>query len=285
MSDDSMKAAIRTVLRRRRAQLDPGQFGIKHPPTRGRRADGLGLTQEDVDAILQMGRGTYQRVEAGRYAKPPEALLRQIADLLDLTEHEWTWLWRMTWRRNPPHPLHLQQEEIPGAWRRVMDRNDPGHHMSYLTNYRWDLRWHDPAFPAMFPRREVPRNTTRWTLLHPDARHILVDWELSWATQVVPHLWAARAQYPQDPVLAEMERAVLDDKRCGPIYREFGPIFVHADGAVRPMHHAELGPGWVTMLVAGPKSASTAQVTHLIFDAGDEPPQQLPPIQAMPTAA
>lgn len=285
MTEDPVRDAIRTVLRRRRAQMDPANYEVTRRSTRGRHAAGLGLTQEQVEDILQIGRGTYQRLEAGRYARPPETLLRQVADLLGLTQHEWVWLWRMTWRRNPPSPLHLTCEQIPGAWRRVMDRSDPGHHMAYATNYRWDILWHDPAFARMFPGREVPKNSTWWTLLHPDARHVLADWELSWATQVVPHLRAARETYPGDPVLAEMEQAVLTDKKCGPIYREFGEVYVHADGAVRPLHHAERGPGWATLLAAGPRSASTAQVTHVIFDAGEDAPTQLPPILTMPSAA
>ncbi|MGW7007607.1 hypothetical protein ACWGCW_33590 [Streptomyces sp. NPDC054933] len=113
---------------------------------------------------------------------------------------------------------------------------------------------------------------------------VLGDWEHSWARQVVPLLWAAREAYREDPVLADLEHKVGAGPECGPIYEEFGPIYAHPDGAVRPFNHAELGPGWVTVCASIPKGAPTCQVVEMIYQAGKRRPGYLPPIPAIPAA-
>jgi hypothetical protein len=287
MAQDTVKEAIKAVLRRSRGEIDPQQLDFPQPEGKGRRAGGRGLTQLQVDQYLGRAAGTYQRLESGRYPHAPERLLKEVADLLRLTEHEWAWLWHMTWRRQPPYPLYpLGNEQLHGGWRRLIN---PSKYigpdsilLTYCTNWRWEMLGHNSGVASLFPGRPVTENSLAWTLLAPEARTILDDWEHSWAAQVVPHLWAARADHPDDPVLADMERRVLADKRCGPIYEAFGPIYVHADGAVRPMLHPTRGPGWVTICVYGPRSTSGCQVTTMIFDPGTERPEPLPPLSAIP---
>ncbi|MGW7001458.1 MmyB family transcriptional regulator [Streptomyces sp. NPDC054933] len=282
MDDGAIRDALQAVLRTRRASIDPGRYGFTRPATQGRHAGGLGLTQAQVDKILNRSKGTYQRLESGRYPKAPEGLLKAVAVLLRLNEHEWGWLWRMTWRRDPPYPLHtVAGEQVPGAWRRIIGN---ARHIAYCTNHRWEMLDYNEALVRALPRGQVPHNSVEWTLIHPDARHVLGDWEESWARQVVPLLASARATYPHDTVLADLERKVRADKRCGPIYEEFGPVYSHTDGAIRPFVHAERGRGWVTICSAPPRAAPTCHITQMLWDPGEERPVPLPPIPAIPGA-
>jgi hypothetical protein len=265
------------LLQRRRANLNPADYGLTRLAPQGRRAAGGGLSQTQVDDILGLGRGTYERLENGRYPNAPEHVLKAVGDLLDLDPHEWVWLWRMTWRRDPPFPLHANSEEIPASWLRVINSIP---HPVYITTHRWDLVAYNPEFPKIFPDGNVPGNTMEWMLLDPVARDVLGDWSIAWAPFVAPQLWAARAAYPDDERIADLEQRVLADPVSGPIYRAFGIIYVHPDGACRPFNHPLHGPGWITMHASSPKSSPRFITMTMIFDAGPEPPIAWPGLRA-----
>jgi hypothetical protein len=274
----ALKKALRILLQRHRAELSPAELGLTRGAPQGRRPQGGGLSQTQIDDYLGFGRGTYERLENGRLPNAPEHILRAVGELFRLNSHEWTWLWRMTWRRDPPSPLHGDSdEEIPASWLRVIDSLP---HAVYITNHRWELVAFNHRFPRLFPGRRVPSNTMEWMLLDPDARHILGDWATSWAPFVAPHVWAARAAHPDDAYLADFERRILADPEAGPIYADFGPIFVHPDGACRPFNHPEAGPGWMTLHTSSPKSSSRFVTMTMIFDPGPECPEALPPLRA-----
>jgi hypothetical protein len=274
----ALKEALRILLQRRRAELNPVDYGLTRLAPQGRRAAGGGLSQPQVDEILGFGRGTYERLESGRYTNAPEHVLKGVGELFQLNAHEWVWLWRMTWRRDPPAPLHPDRDDaIPGSWLRVIDALP---HPVYITNHRWEVVAFNYLVPRMFPDRQVPANTMEWMMLAPEARHILGDWGTEWAPFVAPQLWAGRAAHADDECLAEIEERVLADPVAGPIYRDFGPIYVHPDGATRPFHHPEQGPGWMTLHTSSPKSSSRFITMTMVFDAGEERPPPLAPIRA-----
>jgi hypothetical protein len=276
VNQDALAAALQALLKRKRAMLDPDDYGFARAAGQGRRAEGRGLTQAHMDELLHVGRGTYAKLESGTLcgAKAPEALLKSVGEFFRLDRHEYTWLWRMTWRRDPPEPLHdAREDQVPGEWLRVIHGS---RHMAYITNHRWDVLAHNPRWPRMFPGGEAPANTMEWMLLHADARTILGEWETAWAPLVVPQLWSARAAYPGDTYLADLEKRVLDDPKAGPIYETFGDIYVDPDGSTRPLNHAELGPGWVTMCSSAPRSAPRCHTMALIWD--DKPPTRFTPL-------
>lgn len=283
MEQSALRKALQILLQQRRSQLSPADFNITRPSPQGRRPAGGGLSQPQVDDILGFGRGTYERLENGRLSKAPEDVLRRVGQLFRLNEHEWAWLWRMTWRRDPPSPLDPNRgEEIPASWLRVIGSMT---HAVYITDHRWELVACNEHFKDLFPGRQPPKNTMEWMLLSTDARHTLGDWASSWAPFVAPHVWAARAAYPGDTVLEDLEQRILADPDAGPIYRDFGPIiFVHPDGACRPFIHPVDGPGWITLHTSAPKSASSFTTMTMIFDAGERPAPQ-PPLRIERTNA
>jgi hypothetical protein len=266
------------LLQKRRAELNPRALGLTRQAPQGRRPAGGGLSQTQVDQLLGLGRGTYERLENGRLSNAPEHVLKSVGELFQLNTHEWTWLWRMTWRRDPPYPLRPDSdEEMPASWLRVADSLP---HAVYITNHRWDVVGYNYLFPRIFPGRKIPENTMEWMLLDQDARTILGDWKTSWAPLVAPQLWSACATYPDDEVIAGLVERVLADPEAGPIYRDFGPIFVHPDGACRPFNHPEEGPGWMTLHTSSPKSAPRFVNMTMLFDPGEEQPPTMPPLRA-----
>ncbi|MFC5654500.1 helix-turn-helix domain-containing protein [Streptomyces nogalater] len=274
----ALKEALRILLQRRRSELSPSDYGFTRHAPQGRRAAGGGLTQPQVDQVLGFGRGTYERLENGRLNNAPEHVLKGVGELFKLNPHEWVWLWRMTWRRDPPYPLHPDtEEEIPGSWLRVLNSIP---HAAYITNHRWELVAYNRQFTRIFPGQRIPKNTMEWMLLDRDARTVLGDWKTSWAPLVAPHVWAARAAHPTDAYLADLEQRILADPDAGPIYRDFGPIWVHPDGACRPYNHPDHGPGWMSLHTSSPKTSSTFSTMTMIFDPGEQPPQPLPPLRA-----
>lgn len=275
MEQRALREALRILLQRRRSELNPANYGFTR--TAGRRPVGGGLSQTQVDDILGVGRGTIERLENGRLNHAPEHVLKGVGELYNLNPHEWVWLWRMTWRRDPPFPLCPDaDEEIPASWQKVLDGQP---HPAYLTNYRWEVVAYNDLLPSIFPGGRVPPNTVEWMLLNPDARRILGDWGQEWAPMVAPHVWAARAAHPDDEYLADLERRILEDPEAGPIYEDFGPIFVHPDGACRPFNHPTQGPGWITMHSSIPRSSPRFVTMLMIFEQGEQP-ETLPPLRA-----
>lgn len=260
------KAALKTLLEERRSLIDPHQHDRELPPGKGRRAPGLGLTQQHVDELCHVATGTYRRLESGTYRNPPIKLLRSVAQLFAMNEQEWTTLCRLAGIGNPPDPLTPRSgKEIPGVWQEAVDGMQ---HMAYVTDASWDLIAYNKPFARLFPEGHMPWNTMRWMALDPDARRTLTDWHTAWAPLVLPQLRAALTQRPEDETLLRIEEDVLADPSCAPIYRAGGG-HIHPDGDERPIRHAVNGPGWVTMCAAQPMTAPGARLIVLVFHPGE----------------
>ncbi|MFE3523943.1 helix-turn-helix domain-containing protein [Streptomyces sp. NPDC059161] len=259
------KPALRALLRERRALIKPESHGLSRPTRQGRRAPGL--SQAQIDQILHRAPDTYGRLESGRYPNPPADLLQDVARLLGMNEQEWIALWRYCLGQDPPFPLNSQSgEEIPGVWQEAVDGIG---HMAYVNDRSWNLLAHNECWTEMFPGRRVPQNTMRWMALDPGARQTLTDWEHSWAPLVLPQLRAALAADPTDQTLTQIEKEVLADPLAAGIYNR-ASAYLHLDGDERPLNHAMLGPGWVTMCAAQPMAAPGARMIILVFHAGEK---------------
>ncbi|KIF77858.1 hypothetical protein QR77_36580 [Streptomyces sp. 150FB] len=257
------KKALRTLLRERRALIDPESHGLSRPTGQGRRAPGL--SQQQVDQLLNRAIHTYHRLEAGTYPNPPVDLLRDVAELFALNEQEWVSLCRYAREQDPPGPLRTSSgQEVPGVWQEAVDSIG---HMAYVTDASWDLLACNQAFADLFPSGRPPSNTMRWMLLDEDGRRTLTDWETAWAPLVLPQLSSALASRRDDQVLRQIEKEVLVDPVAGPIY-EAGGASIHPDGDERPIFHAQHGPGWVTMCAAQPLTAPGSRLIILVFHAG-----------------
>ncbi|MFE4915856.1 helix-turn-helix domain-containing protein [Streptomyces sp. NPDC056652] len=264
------RAALRALLTERRAAIDPVTHGLSRPTGSGRRAPGL--SQEQVAYLLGRTRRAYQELEAGTCSTPSVDLLREVAQLYRMNEHEWIALHRYALGEDPSGPLDADSGyQVAGAWQQTVDAMGE---MAYLTDRSWNLLAANEQCGGLFPAGRVPENTMRWMLLNPEAREVLTDWATAWAPKVFPQLRSALSNRP-DATLRALEADVLADPVARHHYEAKG-AFIHPDGDQRPLAHAKLGPGWVTMCSAIPEGSPGARLMILLFHPGDRrhPPRR-----------
>jgi hypothetical protein len=263
------RQALQTLLSRARGRVDPAELGLApRGDPRGRKVKGL--THEHMTRLLGWPDHKYGYVERGQLATIGTELLAPIARILHLDDHEWEAVVLYATGLRPEYPLDARLgTAVPRSWERVLRGT---REMAYINDVAWDVVAYNQALTRMFPRREVPRNTMRWMLLHPEARTTLADWERSWLPLLVPQLRAAVAANPHNRTLARLQA----DARCDPVVRAafaepvteyLGP---RADGS-RPLLHAELGLGWATMCAAGPLGVPGGRLMFVLFDRGERP--------------
>ncbi|MEU6669287.1 XRE family transcriptional regulator [Streptomyces sp. NPDC046727] len=255
------KRALKHLLKTSRAQIAPETHGLPRPTGPGRRAPGL--SQHQIDQLLNRSLGTYRHLEAGHADSPPFDLLRDIARLFGYNEQQWITLCRLARGENPPGPLYdTSGDAVPSAWEDAVNGIT---HPAYVTDASWNLLTCNPQFHALFDGGKAPVNTMRWMLI--DGREQLTDWETAWAPLVMPQLQNALATRPDDKVLSQIRDEVLADPVSRPLY-DAGGTSIHPDGDERPIRHAVEGPGWVTMCVAQPLTAPGSRFMILVFRPG-----------------
>ncbi|RLV10539.1 transcriptional regulator [Streptomyces griseocarneus] len=262
------RKALGRLLRSRRAQINPEDHNLERAPRTP------GLTQAQMDVLTHRSLKTYQRLETGQYPNPPEDLLYDVAKILKLTQEQWFVLWRYATETDPPYPLYpTSGMEIPAAWADVVQGMK---HMAYVNDASWNVVIYNEAWAELFPSGVIPENTMRWMLLDEDARtRILIGWEEYWAPHVISQFRTALAAAPGDQVLRDIERDALAHPVVGPVYRRAPHEFPRVDGAQRPLHHARLGPGWITMLIAEPLSSPRSRLVVLDHQVDQQSPTSL----------
>ncbi|GAA3394804.1 hypothetical protein GCM10017752_41600 [Streptomyces roseoviridis] len=235
-----------------------------------------------MDELLMRARGTYNRFENGRLAHPAGDFLVAVAEILELSEQEWAFLWQLTRRENPSCTLHSSSGmDVPGIWQRLLDR--VGGALAYVNDVEFNVIAYNEEFRLFFPRGKAPANIMRGLFLDPEVRgRALVDWETRWAPAVMPHLRHAVRMRRGNPALARLEREVLADPVAGPLYRACASApLPHADGSELPVRHALYGPGRLATCLAEPVAAPGARINLSLFlpDAVTSPecPSRRPP--------
>jgi transcriptional regulator with XRE-family HTH domain len=265
------RQALKRLLEDRRALIAPETHGLPRPTGPGRRAPGL--SQEQVDELLNYSKRTYHRLESGNYDNPPVDLLRDVARLYSMNEQEWSTLCMLARGENPPFALYdTTGYAVPSAW---ADAVNAVTHPAYVTDASWNLLACNQPFHELFDTGRAPANTMRWMLL--EGRHQLTDWATAWAPFVMPQLQNALASRPDDKVLSDIAAEVLADPAARPLY-DAGGTSIHPDGDERPIRHALQGPGWVTMCVAQPLTAPGSRFMILVFRPGPRQTTQRPPM-------
>lgn len=265
---------LRQMLTERRAAIKPESLGLIRLDPRGRKSPGL--TQAQMDDLLLRAPGTYGKLERGVLDNPTPEYLRDVAEILGLTEEEWVVFYGYARGEQPPYPLTRDGEvRVPAHWMQTMNAFSG---ISYLCDLEWNVLAYNEAFAAIFPGRRAPHNTMHWMLFSDDARErVLGDWEKSWAPLVAPQLRAALAQDENNRTLRALAEQCLGDPRTRDLYTSIRPGHAHPDGAERPLHHTELGPGWVTVSVCEPVGSRGTRLYHLLFRPEGAPrPSALP---------
>ncbi|MFK8909714.1 helix-turn-helix domain-containing protein [Streptomyces sp. YS-3] len=255
-------------MRARREALRPEEAGLPPRPAAGRRGPRVrGLSQTDVDFLMRKGVGTYQKVESGAL-RPTPAYLLELARVLRFKDSEYIYAHLEYFGTEPSLPLHPAAEpDLLPSWQQVLDGQ---REMAYITDFRYNLRFHNEPFAQMFPRGEPPENTMAWMLLDREAREFtLMDWGSVWLPALVPALRASLAAHPDDPVLLGIREGLMDDPWTRRHYQESGSAKIHPDGDRRPLRHAILGEGHVTMMLSQFPNPSGARYTTLLFDRAE----------------
>ncbi|MFF8379826.1 helix-turn-helix domain-containing protein [Streptomyces sp. NPDC015661] len=263
--DTSERAALKRVLQARRAAIDPLAKGfVRRSAGPGRRA--AGLSQEQMDELLLRARGTYNRFENGQLDRPCADLLASVAKILELSEQEWTLLWRLTRKEEPPGTLHGSTGmSVAGMWGRLIE--GVGGAVAYISDAAFGIVAHNEEFVRLFPPGRAPRNIMRYLLLDTRARtETLIDWETRWVPEMLTHFKHAVVRRPEDSALGRLEQDVLADPVTGPLYRACDPVpLSYTDGAALPVRHALHGPGHLTTCLAEPLTAPGAVINLSVY--------------------
>jgi MmyB-like transcription regulator ligand binding domain len=276
---------LKSMLERHRALVDPTERGFEPTPVRrGRPVDGLSQPQMDVLLMRDFAAGTYGRLERGQIEHPPAQLLDHVSRHLGLNEDERTVLYLLANGEKPTHPLDPQRAvELRPTWQLALDGIA---HMAYITDAAWNtLAWNE-QFPRMFPDDvpgvepgAPPRNIMWWMALCEAARtRYFPYWESSWGPLALAQLKSAVLAHPDNEDLRALEAQALADPVTRPIYTHPELEYVHPDSDTRPLRHAELGPGMVTMCAAEPFSLPGGRLMIIPFTPGEvTPPTSLWP--------
>lgn len=266
---------LKAMLERHRALVDPTERGFEPTPVRrGRPVDGLSQPQMDVLLMGDFAAGTYGRLERGQIEHPPALLLDEVSRQLGLNEDERTMLYLLSHGEKPTHPLDPRQAvELKPTWQVALDGIT---HMAYITDAAWNtLAWNE-RFPHMFPDDvpgvepgRPPRNIMWWMALCEPARDYFPHWDISWGPLALAQLKAAVLAHPDNEDLRDLEAQALADPVTEPIYTHPELEYVHPDTDTRPLRHAVLGPGMVTMCAAEPFSLPGGRLMIIPFVPGE----------------
>jgi transcriptional regulator with XRE-family HTH domain len=170
--DASPARALGEFIRAHRERLSPQAVGL--PPGPRRRTPGL--RREEVAQLCGVSPTWYTWIEQGRPVSASADALARIAVALQLSRAERAYLFELAAQRDPAEPdpaadtpaMLLKTVQIVSAPAYVLDRQFTA------------LAWNEPAADLFvgWLDGEHDRNLLRYTFLSPEARSLIVDWEI-----------------------------------------------------------------------------------------------------------
>lgn len=233
------RTALADFLRRRRAELQPGDVGL----TAGARRRAPGLRREEVAGLTGMSVDYYTRLEQSRGPQPSEQMLGALARALRLTDDERDYLFRMAGHSAPGR--HSSLPHVAPALLRVLDRLDdtPALILSNLGETLVANRMAQSLFGDVSGRTGLARSDIYRWFTEPDSRAVYPeDDHPRQARALVANLRVAygalgarsragelvRALQATSPEFAELwerhEVATRFEDHKTLIHRELGPI-------------------------------------------------------------
>jgi transcriptional regulator with XRE-family HTH domain len=268
--------ALRAFLGFARSRIEASSFPELEAVLAARGARGprsQGLSQAHMNVLLGRTAGTYERLERGVTLRP--AVLEKVAVILGLTEDEWRALFSYAFSTEPPTPLSpAGGVTLPGEWQMLLDSVTP---IAYIIDQDGILVGCNAAFRQVFGDHGVPHHLLRWGLTVSAARDILLDWRTEWAPGLFAQFRAALARNSSE-TLTELLTDVLADEETAALYKAAGATASTGpqSNRPRPLRHAALGDGWLTMCAATPADAPGTRLTIAPFYEGALPPHRDP---------
>ncbi|MEU5050663.1 helix-turn-helix transcriptional regulator [Streptomyces sp. NPDC021096] len=220
--------SISRLLRAWRGRIDartvPELRGVFPRP--GRR-----LSQAHVARMTGVSEGWYRALEAGRRQDFSESFLLRVACALRLSEAETLTLFLAVCGRRPPE-AGRDHRDLPHGVKALLEQQVS--YPAYLSDVAWNVVAANSLMGEWFPWVRRPRpNLMRWTLLHPEAREQMLDWEDSCARIYLAMLRVAANSNPGNEELRALVEEILDsDADCRRIWAEEFDVVEHRDGHV-----------------------------------------------------
>src|SRR5258707_7514820 len=235
MEKNERRQALADFLRKRRANLSPGEVGLLP----GLRRRTPGLRREEVAQIANMGTSWYVWLEQGRDVHPSAQVLESLAQALRLTLNERRHLFLLAGQPLPPHTSFLEERTSPEL-QQVLDDLNPT--PAYAVGRRWDLLAWNKAADGLFAIAEASSpyaHNLVWRLFTSPTMRERPNWEQV-ARGTLAEFRTASARYPGDRWFEEL---IEDLKRVSPEFRRWWPhhdVRSALDGH-KAMEHPTLG--------------------------------------------
>ncbi|WP_447041833.1 helix-turn-helix domain-containing protein [Streptomyces sp. DSM 118878] len=228
---DLGRESLPALLRSWRRRTNPrGIPGLVAP---GRRSEGL--TQRDVARLTGVSERWYGALERGNEAAYSADFLDRLSSALRLNPAERRTLYLKALGRLPA----LTAKPEVGAAAEVdevllqqfLDNQAPA--PAFATDLAWNVIGYNEPLLDWFPWAAHQGNQLRWAFLEPEARQQLVDWEEDWARSYLGQVRYARAHYPKNKALLQLERDILAGSPAARDMWDRREVIAHSHGDLR----------------------------------------------------
>lgn len=235
---DTRRKELGEFLQVLRQRSEPQAFGFPM----GNRRRTKGLRREEVAQLASISPTWYTWIEQGREVNVSADALDRLSEVLKLSRSERDYLFEMADRRDPKASHREEQDAAPDALVGLLhDMEMP----AYIMGRYWDLlAWNRPAELLFAGWLDQPAGTSRPNLLRfvfmmPQARELVVNWELR-ARRIVAEFRADCRSWLEEPAL---QRLVAELTQASPEFARYWQQHdvLERQGGERPFNHPKLG--------------------------------------------
>ncbi len=219
MQKNERRQALADFLRKRRANLSPGEVGLLP----GLRRRTPGLRREEVAQLANIGTSWYVWLEQGRDVHPSAQVLESLAQALRLTPNERRHLFLLAGQALPP-PVSPAKESINPALQQMLSDLNPS--PAYVLGRRYDYLAWNKAADALFAMSDTLSDTSSpyarnmvWRLFTSPTMRERPNWEMV-ARATLAEFRTANARYPGDPWFEDL---IEDLKQVSPEFCRWWP--------------------------------------------------------------
>lgn len=222
-------------LKSRRSRLAPEDVGLP----RGIRRRTNGLRREEVATLAGVSITWYTWIEQGRDIRVSLAVLERLAHVLQLSSQERSYL--LSLATPAPGTVQAARVTVDATLQRILDHQEPC--PAYILGRYWDiLAWNQAACWLFGDFAKLPsaeRNMLWYTFVVPEARLLVVDWELR-ARRLLAEFRADCGRYLKDPALIDLVERVL---AVSPEFARWWESYdvQTRDGGQREFFHPQVG--------------------------------------------
>ncbi len=235
---DNRRKELGEFLLALRQRGTPEEFGF---PSGARRRT-KGLRREEVAQLAGISATWYTWIEQGREVNISSDALDRLAQALKLSRTERAYLFDMADRRDP-RANTAEEDTVPETLVNMLDNiNIP----AYIMGRTWDiLAWNKPAqilFAGWLDKQqevEDKPNLLRYVFQNPDAKQLVVNWEVRARRLVAEFRADCRSRLEE----LELQKLVAELSQASPEFERFWKQHdvLERQGGQREFNHPKLG--------------------------------------------